>query len=1112
MLLALGLVLSPALAAAVDPEVAQLLERAQFWQSRSRDDLAREALGKVFRMEPDQPDALVLQARMQLRLNQEREAAATFERLRKAHPSHHGVAQVGALLRIRGADRDKLRQTRQLARAGRTDEAVKAYRALFPEGFPDDDLALEYAQALARTSNGWEPARALIAELARKHAEDPRYQVALASHMSTRKPVGADTLKSLRELAEVASVARQARDAWRRAVLAMDAVDESVPALREYIAANPGDTAASERLEQVLQAIKQGGKVRADPARRARREGWAALEGGRLEEAEARLGEAVASRPKDGEAIGGLGLLRLRQGRHAEALELFQRARALDAPNRGKWDGLMQTARYWGLLQQASQAREAGKLDVAEARVREARAIDPKEPNGAIEAARVHVGAGRDREAEALMAELAPEQRRQIGDAINGLRAARLRDRAKQLEVRGSSAEAVAAFEEAATLEPLDPWVRLDLARLYAARGEPQRGRALFDDLLRRRPGDADTRYALALFLSSVERELEAMETLEGIAPAQRSANMTRLQRRLWVSVQGTRAIAFATLGQRAQSERVLASLHDAIGGDIATAIEVARVLDRMDADAELRALLERIPTLGGPTPEQDEAIGKLKRSSALREARALRAQGRGSEAAQAYRAVLRAHPDNREAQLALIDALMESGDFSAARPLVESALRANPGDARALGFAATLALRDGRIDRAIDYEQRSMAAEGRGESWRYRRLAQWLDQEPGWYSSALDWLQRSGSRGKSQVSAQELPLAWRQGWSRGGRWFVRLAPARVSSGALDLDDVTEANTFGSALLCLPLCDHPAPASVEKGVALGAGFERDGWKVDFGTTPIGFPIVNFVGGIARKGELGPLSYTLEAARRPVTSSLLSYAGTKDPNTGRTWGGVVSTGLRLNLSRDSGADYGAWSVLGAYRLSGRNVQDNDKTELMAGVYRRILNEDDRLFTLGMTGMLWHFSENAGEFTLGHGGYYSPRQYRSLSLPVTYGWRTPRTSVSLRAAVSLAWSESRRAPFFPTDGELQARAEALAPVSFVDPFYGGGSNGRSVGRSFAAAGEHQLAPNVFIGARMELERSTNYTPNRFLLYVRFATDRAAARPVALPPEPALPGFQY
>jgi len=87
--------------------------------------------------------------------------------------------------------------------------------------------------------------------------------------------------------------------------------------------------------------------------------------------------------------------------------------------------------------------------------------------------------------------------------------------------------------------------------------------------------------------------------------------------------------------------------------------------------------------------------------------------------------------------------------------------------------------------------------------------------------------------------------------------------------------------------------------------------------------------------------------------------------------------------------------------------------------------------------------------------------------------------------------------------------QAAAEALAPATGIDPFYGGGSSGRSFGRSFAAAVEHQFAPNAFVGARIDLERSTNYTPNRFLLYIRFTPDGPAARPVSLPPDPVLFG---
>ena len=51
----------------------------------------------------------------------------------------------------------------------------------------------------------------------------------------------------------------------------------------------------------------------------------------------------------------------------------------------------------------------------------------------------------------------------------------------------------------------------------------------------------------------------------------------------------------------------------------------------------------------------------------------------------------------------------------------------------------------------------------------------------------------------------------------------------------------------------------------------------------------------------------------------------------------------------------------WSSLGWHRLGGRNVQDNDRVQAMAGAYRRIINEEDRLLTAGVNAMLWRFGE-------------------------------------------------------------------------------------------------------------------------------------------------------
>lgn len=1010
-------------------------------------------------------------------------AACVFVVLALAATAFDASAQPPAEPALSAPDRDRLRTARQLARVGRVDEAVRAYDAIFPRGMPDDDLALEYAQVVGRTKDGWDRGRGLLEDLARKHPDDPRYRVALASHMSTRKPVGAETLRVLKELSTHPTVAisRQAKEAWRRAVLAMDAIPASVPALREYIDANPGETAVKERLDAMQQEIARGPAPKAappDPATRMREAGWKALQANRLDESEARWREALAINPKSGEATAGLGLVRMRQGRHAESLELLQRAATLDPQGRAKWEGLARTARYWLLLQQARTAREARRLDEARALAEEARALDPNEGNAAAELARVHVAAGRDRDAEALLDSVEAGQRAQVRASIDGVRAGRSRDRAKELLAQGRAADAIATLEEGARLDPNDPWIRHDLARAYASRGEEPRGRALFEDLLRRSPGNADARYAFALFLSGAGREADAMSVLQQIPPADRSANMANLQRGLWASIQGQRARAFTRAGDAQSAKAIVAALRATAAGDPELTLEVARTLDRIDADEDLRAVLgelERMPA----TPERSRAIAELRASLARRD---------------------------RQARLARIDTLMETRDFAAAASLVEAELAASPHDERILSAAARIAEREGRLDDAIRHEAAALA-DGSGDAYRYRRLAGWLDQHSPWYWSAVDWLHRSGTAGKSRISAQEVPLAWKQGWHRGGQWFVRVAPARVAAGNLDHDESYEVDTFGAMLLCRPLCT--AGKQAEEGVALAAGLERGSWRFDLGTSPIGFPIVNAVGGVSYRGDLGPASYTVEASRRALASSLLSYAGVRDPHTGRTWGGVVANGVRVSLSRDSGGDYGAWALAGAYRLTGRDVQDNDKGEVMAGAYRRIVNEEDRVLTAGITGIYWRFSENAGEYTFGHGGYYSPKTYRSVSLPVTFAARTARTSYFLRASVSASWSTSHAAPFFPTDPQMQAAAEALTPTNFVDPHYTGGDNGRSYGRSFAGAVEHQLAPNVFAGTRVEIERSTNYTPNRFLLYVRFTLGRAAARPVTMPPESGLPG---
>ncbi|WP_438879590.1 cellulose synthase subunit BcsC-related outer membrane protein, partial [Bacillus cereus group sp. Bce015] len=87
-------------------------------------------------------------------------------------------------------------------------------------------------------------------------------------------------------------------------------------------------------------------------------------------------------------------------------------------------------------------------------------------------------------------------------------------------------------------------------------------------------------------------------------------------------------------------------------------------------------------------------------------------------------------------------------------------------------------------------------------------------------------------------------------------------------------------------------------------------------SADIGTTPLGFQVVNWVGGASWQTDAGPFGLTFGASRRPISSSLLAYAGARDPsaNGGKTWGGVVASGGNISISYDRGEANGVWADL------------------------------------------------------------------------------------------------------------------------------------------------------------------------------------------------------
>jgi len=227
---------------------------------------------------------------------------------------------------------------------------------------------------------------------------------------------------------------------------------------------------------------------------------------------------------------------------------------------------------------------------------------------------------------------------------------------------------------------------------------------------------------------------------------------------------------------------------------------------------------------------------------------------------------------------------------------------------------------------------------------------------------------------------------------------------------------------------------------------------------------------------------------------------VSYAGAHDPVTGEVWGGVVSSGAGLHLSKD----YGKLSLFidpGYYRLTGKNVLDNTQIAVRTGLDWSFLDRDDMRLTAGMAVTYWNYRENLRYYSFGHGGYYSPQKYYSLSLPVRWKGRTENWSYMLQGSVSASVSYEKDMPFYPTDTALQA--QGLANAATMVPVYTGG-RGHGTGYSFGGALEHRFAPRWFGGIVGQIDRSDYYTPNYAILYLRYMFDDQTGK-MSMSPDP-------
>jgi predicted Zn-dependent protease len=1074
--LGLALLAAPSISAPVVSPEQWLLEQVRVGEASHQDDLVRQSLFRLELMDPKNPKVLSARLRLSLREGDQVKAQQQLERIKEVAPGSDEYRQAQLSLKIASPEmQQKLQQTRLLATAGRLDEAKAQYDQLFDGQPPTLDLAVEYWQLVARLPGQKARAQAQLLALNNQYPGDVQLRLQLAQ-MAFEQGDNAKAVVLVKQIAATNEGRSPAADLWLAKIKDQPVSNASVDALQQFIATfdtGPQVIAAQQELQR-----QQG--LLADPHYQARVRGLAQVSNGGSTGAIAPLKQALQAKPNDAEVLGAMGLAYSRAGNRQQALNLFERAKAAetDGYNSGKWTSLIQTNSYWLKISQGDNALKANRLEQAEAAYKQAQRIDSRDPWALIGLGDVAVARKNDPQAgQAYLHALRLErdnssaqrglvniyQRQSSQKALDYLNSLPAASQAKLIDKqRGLQSDIVTAqaekyvahrqwnqaanrYAEALKLNPDDVWTTYHYANALREAGEPAQADAAFAHLAAKRPADAEQVYAYSLYLSGSDRDDAALRHLHTLPETKWNDNMREMAQRIQLDKTLTGIDTALAAGNKSQAKQRLQAA-DLKGMSLNQQRRVAMAWLDVGETSRAAALLHPLKT-------------------------AARTQPAGQDKALIYRNAANVEQQLGQPQLARQDyeqAMIASG-------ITDKQPQDNDSYTRLT-----------RNNASDDWLKRGIRSDAH-DLYRQQDVNFTVDTDS-WTSS--------GTPGKSDLTANttmfqaDMPVYQ-------GRGFLRADWVRMDAGTFDNENGNYEASFGS---CSDQNCRSYRRQTANGVSLGAGWENDKWKGDLGTTPLGFPVVDWVGGLAYSGDWGDIGWTTTVSRRPVSSSLLSFAGAKDPGTGTTWGGVRATGASLGLSYDQGLANGVWADVSAHQLTGENVEDNTSERLMGGYYYKVINEDNRRATVGLSSMLWHYQKDLSGYTLGQGGYYSPQQYFSLSVPVNYRQRTENWSWQLGGSVS--WSRSS------TSDEKRYPIQNLVPDSLPDKgAVETGSSGSGFGYTVQALVERRVSSHWTVGAGIDIQQAKDYTPSHYLLYARYSLSGWQGD-LDMPPEPLVP----
>ncbi|CAM3312643.1 cellulose synthase [Pseudomonas floridensis] len=616
--------------AAPDSAAQALLEQGRYWQNQNDSARATQVWKKLLVLDPQQIDAIYNLGLLELKAKRLPGAKGYLDQLRAIYPGAPQTLQLEQAIALQTGDApQRLEDARLAAESGELDKAIVLYRQLLAGKPPQGDLALEFYGYLGYASNGWNESRQGLERLLQQQPDDAKVRLVLAKLLIRNEATRIEGIRRLAQLSTLPELGGEATESWRQALLWLGPPRPAEVALFEgYLKAHPDDSEI--RTQLTLRAAGANAPTQQSPLLSR---GFKALQDNQLDSAEQAFQARLKEQPQDADAMGGLGVVRQRQGRFGDANELL--GRAVGRGGNPRWQQALDANRYWALLAEAGDARagqdlpgasrllqraiamkprqiegllalaslqaEQGQPDSAQAGYRQALNLDPDNAEAVEGLVTLMARNGQASEAMRMVESLSAAQRQRLGD-LRPLRAAVAVGQAQNAERAGNLKGAIAAQQDAVRNDPQNPWTRYDLARLYVLTRADDQARKTVDELLKVNPRDPQALYVSALLASQLNDWAAAQRSLAAIPAAQRTPVMKALARDVQVQSLAQQASTLVRQGERQQAVALLRQ-GEASASDDQVGVVAQGYVEAGQAEYALAMLRKTMAQSSAPSP-----------------------------------------------------------------------------------------------------------------------------------------------------------------------------------------------------------------------------------------------------------------------------------------------------------------------------------------------------------------------------------------------------------------------------------------------------------------------------------------------------------------------------